>query len=273
VETSRLEDVHIIPLDHIVVPEKEDLKPLPELIQQALHDRPELEQTRINIASSVINMHGTKNSLLPSLQAFAEFTNHGLSGPLNPLYNLSGGPPDPYFIGGYGNMVGQIFRRDFPDYSAGFSINIPFRNRQAQADYVTDQLNLRQSQLQLQRAVSQVRVDVKVAVIGLQQARARYEAAVDTRKLAEQTLEAEQNRFKFGQSTISLVIQAQRDLTSDQSAEVQAMANYTHARIAFDEAVGQTLEANGISMEEARSGHVARQSNIPENVPEAQAAP
>jgi outer membrane protein TolC len=173
---------------------------------------------------------------------------------------------DPYFIGGYGNFLDQVFRRNFPNYTVGFSLNIPFRNRQAQADYVTDQLALRQSELQLQRTISQVRVDVKNAVIGLQQARARYEAAVSTRELAQQTLEAEQNRFKFGQSTIPLVVQAQRDLASDQSAETQAMANYTHARIAFDEAVGQTLQVNDVSMVEATSGQVSRQSSIPETI-------
>ena len=92
-------------------------------------------------------------------------------------------------------------------------------------------------------------VDVyKRQVIGLQQARARYETAVATRSLAQQTLEAEQNRFRFGESTIATVVQAQRDLAGDQSAEVQAMANYTHAKIAFDEAVGQTLSLIHISI-------------------------
>ncbi|MGA3027424.1 MAG: TolC family protein [Bryobacteraceae bacterium] len=259
-----LDDVHVIPLDRIEVPEKEDLKPTPDLIQQALGTRPEIEQTKINIQSSLVNLGGSKNALLPTLQAFAEFTNNALSGPESSIYNGSSGPVDPYFIGGYGNFLAQIFRRNFPNYTVGFSLNIPFRNRAAQADYVTDQLALRQSELQLQRSVSQVRVDVKNAVIGLQQARARYEAAVATRQLAQQTLEAEQTRFKFGQSTIPLVVQAQRDLASDQSAETQAMANYTHARIAFDEAVGQTLEVNDVSMTEAASGRVARQSSIPE---------
>jgi hypothetical protein len=51
---------------------------------------------------------------------------------------------------------------------------------------------------------------------------------------------------------------------------VQSMANYTHAKIAFDEAVGQTLEANGISMEEAEAGKVARQSRISETLPNPQ---
>jgi len=262
---SWLDDVRIIPLDHIVVPDREDLKPTEQLIQEALTKRPEIEQTTINLASSKINIRGTRDGLLPSLQAFVELTDNGLTGTVNPLASGAGGVPDPYFVGGYGNAVAQLFRRDFPNYSAGFSLNIPFRNRAAQADYVTDQLSLRQSELQLLRTVKQVRVDVKNAVINLQQARARYESAAATRTLAQQSLDAEQTRFKFGQSTIPLVVQAQRDLALDQSAEVQSMANYTHAKIAFDEAIGETLEANGISMEEAAAGRVSWKSSIPAN--------
>ena len=258
-----LDDVHMVPLDHIVVPEKEDLKPIPELVEQALDKRPEIERTRINIESTKINIAGTRNALLPTLQVFADVNNQGLTGTPNALANGTAGTPDPFLIGGYGNLLGQIFRRDFPNYSAGFSLNIPFRNRIAQADYVADELGLRQGELQLQRTISQVRVDIKNAVIGLEQARARYETAVATRVLAQQSLDAEQKKFQFGESTIPLVVQAQRDLANDQSAEVQAMANYTHAKIAFDEAVGQTLEVNGISVEEAASGRVARQSSLP----------
>ncbi|MGA2212000.1 MAG: TolC family protein [Bryobacteraceae bacterium] len=266
--SQTLDDVHIVPLDHITVPETEDLKPTAELVNLALKQRPEIAQTRINIESSTINLGGARNYLLPTLQAFFELTNNGLTGAANAAsvpYGLV--PPDTY-VGGYGNLLKQIFSRDYPNYSAGFSLNIPFRNRVAQADYVADQLQLRQSQLQYQKEVSQVRVDVKNAVIEVQQARARYETAVATRSLAQQTLEAEQNRFRFGESTIATVVQAQRDLASDQSAEVQAMANYTHAKVAFDQAVGQTLDVNGISMEEAASGHVARESAIPTSATE-----
>ena len=266
IASASLDDVRILPLDHIVVPPTEELKPLPDLIDQALKGRPELEQARISTESLKINLAGTRNALLPNLQAFAELTNNGLSGSLNAL--APGNIPPQAFVGGYGNLLGQIFRRNFPNYSAGFSLNIPFRNRAAQGDYVADQLSLRQGELQLQKSINQVRVDVKNAVIGLQQARARYETAVATRQLAQQALEAEQNRFKFGESTIPLVVQAERDLATDQEAEIQSMANYTHARIAFDQAVGQTLEVNQISLEEAVSGRVARQSSIPDNVPQ-----
>jgi outer membrane protein TolC len=147
-------------------------------------------------------------------------------------------------------------------------LSIPFRNRAAQADYAIDALQVRQLELQLKRATNQIGVEVKNDVIGLQQARARYETTVNTRKLAEQNLEAEQNRFKFGAvADATLVIQAQNDLAADQTAELQSMANYTHARIAFDQAVGQTLEVNRITMAEAAAGRVARQSAIPDSVP------
>jgi outer membrane protein len=268
VVNQTLDEVHIVPLDHITVPETEDLKPTAELVNLAMNQRPEIAKAKINIESSNINLSGSKNYLLPTLVANFELTNNGLSGPVNPVSAGLGLVSPPVYVGGYGNLLRQIFSRDYPNYSAGFSLNIPFRNRVAQADYVADQLGLRQNQLQYQKTVAQIRVDVKNAVIGLQQARARYETAVATRSLAQQTLEAEQNRFRFGESTIATVVQAQRDLAGDQSAEVQAMANYTHAKVAFDQAVGQTLEVNSISMEEAEAGRVARESVIPESAPQ-----
>ena len=274
IASSTLDEVHIVPLDSIMIPEKEDLKPERELMEIALANRPEVEIGKINIASQKIQTAGTRNALLPTLQAFAELTNNGLSGTPNPLCkNLPVAEqfvciPSTAVTGGYGNFLGEIFKRDYPNYSAGLSLNIPFRNRAAQGDYVADLLQERQKELQLQQVLNQVRQDVKNAIVGLQQARARYETAVATRVLAQQTLEAEQMRFKFGESTIATVVQAQRDLAGDQTNEIQAMANYTHARNSFDEAIGQTLEVNHISMEEAQAGKVARPSTIPDQVPQ-----
>ncbi|MBV8817985.1 MAG: TolC family protein, partial [Acidobacteriaceae bacterium] len=270
IESAWLVEAHIVPLDHIEVPKTEDVQPPKELIKHAIDNRPEIEQYKVNLESSRIMLKGDRNGLLPNLQGFVELTNNGLTGPVNPIYNGCCGAPDPYTVGGYGNALAQIFRRNYPSYSAGFSVTIPFRNRQAQADYAIDELQARQTELQLQRSLNQIRVEVTNAVVGLQQARARYETAAATRVLAQQTLDAEQNRFKFGASTIPLVIQAQTDLALDQSAEVQAMANYTHAKIAFDEAVGQTLDVNRVSLDEAVRGRVARESSIPDSIPQVQ---
>ena len=163
-----------------------------DLVTEATGKRPEIEQNRLNLDSAQINLVGSKNSLRPTLSAFAEVTNHGLTGDpntLNPCLAPRNCGADtefvpPYFVGGYSNGVSQIFRRNFPDYSAGFSLNIPLRNRAAQADYVTDQLQLRQRQLQFQKSLNQVRVDVENALVGVRQARAGYESAVKARILS-----------------------------------------------------------------------------------------
>ena len=117
-------------------------------------------------------------------------------------------------------------------------------------------LEFRQSELQLQKQINQVRVDVQNAVIGLQQARVRYEAAVEARKLSEATFEGDKRKYDLGAATPYQVVQDQRDLAAAQSSEVQAMANYSHARIALDQAIGATLEVNHISLTEAMAGKV-----------------
>jgi outer membrane protein len=266
VQDPAFDQVRIVALDEIQVPKQEEIRPVQDLIQTAVTGRPEIEQTRINLENSKINLQGTKNALLPGLGAFVDLTNNALGGLANPL-NPDGA--DGYFIGGAGNNLLQILRRNFPSYSAGFQFNIPLRNRAAQADYAMDQLKLRTEELQLQRSLNQIRVEVKNAVIGLQQARVRYETAVNTRVLAEQSLDAEQKRFQYGAagSDVTTVIQAQQDLANDQSLEVQAMAAYTHAKIAFDQSLGQTLDVNHIKWEEAASGRVERDSVIPETLP------
>ena len=172
---SWLDAVHILPLDHFEIPEKEDLKPTGELVEEAVADRPEIQHTKINLDSQKIAIAGTRSNLLPTLTAFADVNNAGLTGTPNALCpaGVSYCQPLPYFVGGMSNLFGQIFRRDFPNYSAGLSLNIPLRNRAAQADYVDIMLTLRQTELQLQKAENDVKVQVRNAVIGLQQARAR----------------------------------------------------------------------------------------------------
>jgi outer membrane protein TolC len=202
--------------------------------------------------------------LKPTLQVFAELTNNGLTGSTNVL-GLAPGVPPPTgaFVGGYGNMLGEIFRRDYPNYSAGLSLNIPLRNRAAQADYATSLLEIRQHELNYQKQVNQVRVDVQNAVIGMQQARVRYDAAVQARNLSQQTFDADKKKYELGAGTPYQVVQDQRDLASAQSSEAQAMANYSHARIALDQALGRTLDVNHISMDEAMSGRVRAVPSVP----------
>jgi outer membrane protein len=260
-----LAEAHIIPLDSIATPDNEPLQATEELIQQAIANRVEIAESRINLDSNKQNLVGIKNSLKPTFQAFAELASNGLAGELTAL-GVAQKIGD-YNVGGYGNLLAQIARRNFPTYAAGFSLNITIRNRSAQSDYVTSLLEIRQNELSLQKNINQVRVDVDNAVIAVQQARARYDAAVKARVLEQQTLEGDQRRVAVRAGTPFQVVQDQRDLAAAASMVTEAMANYTHARIALDQAVGRTLEVNHISLEEAQSGQVSRLSTLPPDLP------
>jgi len=169
-------------------------------------------------------------------------------------------PPvaDPFFVGGYGSILGQLFGRNFPTYSIGLSLNIPLGNRAAQANLTTATLNLRQNELQVQRQINQIRVDVKNALIAVQQARAQYQAAVKQRVLEEQTLDADQKKLALGATTVFQVIQDQRDLATAAGNEVTAEATYAAARVQIDLATGMTLQNNNVEFDEAKTGRVSR---------------
>ncbi len=268
VASPELAEVHVIPLDTFKVPGNEQQKPLEELVSKAIGARVEIAQNRINVESQKLNLVGIKNGLKPSLQGFVDLTNNALSG--SPNFLLQGATADPFLTGGYGNLLGQIFRRNYPSYSAGFSLNVPLRNRAAQSDYTTSVLEIRQNELALQKALNQVRVDVQNATIGLQQARSRYDASVKARDLQRETLEADRKKYTLGASTVFQVVQDQQALALAESNETQALANFSHAQISFDQAMGTTLEVNDISVAEALSGRVARRSSLPAKLPELQ---
>ncbi len=269
VSSPTLSEARVIPTDQLKIPDVEPVQPIQDLVEKALINRPEIAQTRINLENSKIQLLGSKSQLLPSLDFIVGATNNGLAGQPNTIPFPSNVPAftrnaDPTFVGGWGTLFSQLFGRNYPDYSVGFQLNIPLRNRSAQADVANDQLNLRQAEVRERQQINQVRVDVQNALIGVQQSRAQYQAAVKSRILQEQTLDAEQKKYALGASTIFFVIQAQRDLAQAQATEVAALSAYNRARVTLDQATGLTLETYGVSLEEARSGKVA---HAPSTVP------
>jgi outer membrane protein TolC len=252
----------VIPTDRLVMPDTDPVSRLEELIDVALKSRPDLEQTRINLENNKIAAVGSRNQLLPSLDVQATFQNNALAGQVNSLLpsNVAATPGivDPFFIGGYGTALSQIFRRNFPDYSIGFQLSIPIRNRTAQADYIRDQITLRQAELNAQRQINEVRVNVSNALTAVLQARARYAAAVKERQLQEQTLDAENKKYALGASTAFQVVQTQRDLAQAQGAEVAALAAYSRARVQLDLQTAQVLERYKVEISEARAGKSSR---------------
>jgi outer membrane protein TolC len=152
-----------------------------------------------------------------------------------------------------GNALGQVFRDNFPSRRVGALFAGTIHNRVAQGDYGVEQLQLRQSDLVERRNQNQIVVDISNQMVALRQARARYSQAVDSRKLQEQLLEKSQQSFSFGAATISDMEAAQTALVNAQETEVTSLSAYSHARIGLDQVLGQTLDVNHVSVEQARN--------------------
>lgn len=249
---ERLRGLRLVPLDRIEIPPADDVRPMEEMVAEAYRRRPDLAQARMQITNSEISLRASKNALLPSLDVVAGVQNNALAGQTNLLGTAAGA--DPFYLGGAGTLLSQLFARNFPNYSVGFQLNVPLRNRVAQADVVRDQLDIRQSQVRLHNVEQQVRLEIESALIALTRARTAYQAAVETRQLQQEALDAERERYAVGASTSYFVIQNQRDLTQAKTTEVIARGNYAKARAALDRALGATLENNKINVADVLRG-------------------
>jgi outer membrane protein TolC len=248
-----IDAAEIVTLDTIHVPDTDDLPSLRELVGAAMSKRPDVAVAKFRDQTSELSLRGTENPLLPNLQVQLQTYNRGVAG--TPQI-VNGVGPNPYFIGGYGTALGQIFRRDFPNEQASVNFSMSLRNRQAQGDYGIDQLQYRQSQVSSQRDTNQIVVDISNQLSALRQSRAKYSAARQTRILQEQLLESERKKFSYGISTFNDIIADQRILVGAQISEVNASATYARARVSLDQVLGESLEKNNISLEEGLTGAV-----------------
>jgi len=262
-EDPTLEAAGIVLVDRIQIPDTDDLPPLRELVKTAMAKRPDVAVSNYRDQTDEINLAGTTNPLLPTLNTQFQTYDRGVNGV---GHVVDGTPPNANFVGGYARSFQQVFQHDFANYVAGASFSIPFGNRFAQADYGIGQLQHRQSQVSSQRDVNTIVVDVAARVAALRQAHAHYDTARQTRELQEQLLASDEQHFVSGGKNTSFdaVMADQRALVNAQISEVNALATYAHARTSLDQTLGETLEKNNISLDEGLNGRVERQSQIPD---------
>jgi outer membrane protein len=262
-----LEAAQIVTTDPLPEPRDSDIPAQQQALAEAYRNRPDLHIAETNVRNEEISTRYTANNLLPTGNVFGQYAGAGLQGncsvrgnttcstPGNTTNRLPQGTVVP---AGVSDSLTQTIRGAFPEYSVGFSLIIPIRNRTAQADNLRAQLETQQTQIGLQRLRNQVELTVRQAMIGLVQGKAQVEAAQQAVRLAQQTLDAEQKRLADGASTFYNVILRQRDLTTAQYAEVQAVDAYAKALVAMDQARGAMLERNGITFDEALSGTISK---------------
>jgi outer membrane protein TolC len=249
-EDPEVANARIIPTDTLTIPDTDQIRPMQDLISDALAHRPDLDQARLQIANSQIGLDGSRNLIKPQLDLVGVMQNNGLAGQANPFV----GGADPGFLGGYGSVLTQLFARNYPTYGIGLQLNLPLHNRIAEADLARDELQVKQSEIRLRQLQNQARLEVEDALIAMRRARASYDAAVQARALQQESLSAEQAKFEVGASTSFFVIQYESLLAQARSTEVAARSSYVKAKAALQRATGTILDENNISMEAAIKG-------------------
>ena len=263
----------IVPTDHFEVPTQDAVRPVQDLIADAFAKRPDLEQNAIGLEDTRIGMTGVKDALLPSLSVSLSASNTGLAGQANTLSPPGTALPNSLFLGGYGTVLDQLFSRKFPNYAASFALTIPIRNRSAQADLITQELQYRQAQIQDKQLHNTTKLNVINNQTALSEARGAYELAVESRKLQEQTQTATRRKYELGSATILDVVTVQQTTVTRELSEVNALNTYIHARLNLDNALGQVLDAYSVSIDDAKKGVVGREPDIIPVVAPSAAAP
>jgi outer membrane protein len=277
-----LANAEVIPTSTMDVPAQEPVVPTEDLINEALRHRAELVESRIDLNSRELSNKAVRSALLPTLDLFAYYGGAGVGGSQNPANLCANLDPTLQGFGcagqaagqvpiatttGLGNTWNQLVNSTAPDKGVGLQLNIPLRNRAAQAVQIRSELEYRQAQMRLQQIENQVGIEIRNAQYTVQQNRASVDSAKAAVALAQQSLDAEQKKYQFGTSTTTLVLQYRSGLATSESALVNAMVAYEKSRLELDRATGLLLDHNGISIDDAAQGRVTRMPNVPDIAP------
>ena len=278
IEDPGLAEASVIPVSTMQLPEREPVTPTQDLINQAIEHRAELVESRIDLNSRDLSSKAVRNALLPTLDAFAYYGGSGVGGNLNPAvpscasgtsstfcFNAATAPP-PFRTAttvGYGGTLNQLVNSTAPDKGVGVTLNIPLRNREAQANQVRAQLEYRQAEVRLHQLENQVRIEVRNAQFDVKQNRASVQAAQYAVDFARQTLDADQQKLKVGLTTTTAILQDASVLTTSESNLVSAKAAYEKSCIELDRATGLLLDHSGIDVAEATRGRVTHLPTVP----------
>src|SRR6266404_1572848 len=278
-------NVEIIPTDLPSQPEAIEAPSFEEAVKEAFAKRPELQEEALNLLNGEIDLKATRNALLPTATLTAQYGTVGLAGnqtqvltstttqgtqlidntgaKINAFIPFTVPTSTQLVTAGFGDAMSSVFHNQFPDYQVSLNLQIPIRNRSAQADNQRAILTQRWLQAQLQQLKNASLLDVRNTYIALTQDRAQVDAASKARELQQQTFDAEQKKYQLGASTVYLVIQTQRDLINAQGTELRALANLAEAKANYERAIGRTLEVNQVTIADAKSGEAERETLIP----------
>ena len=203
----------------------------PTSIRTALELRPDYLQAKRVVEQQGIIVKYNRQQLWPEVDLRGSY---GWSG-VSPVFNT---------------MLDNVADREHPSWSVGVVVVVPLGNGRARADYATSKLNQERALVSLKRQEQLVVMDVANAIAQARSNFKRIEATQLARRLAEESLQAEQKKLREGLSTSFLVLQAQTQLTAAHTSEIRARVSYGQALIAVARAEGSTLRQHGIVVKE-----------------------
>lgn len=202
-------------------------------IARGLKNRPEYLQQKKQIEANHIQLCFDRNQLFPQLDVEASYGQSGLGTSFGSAFDSVRKDGD-----------------DFPTWLIGIVVDIPLGNLQARGSYRASKLRLQQAILQLKDIEQDIIVEIDNAAAQVETDLKRIEASSASRRLAEETLNAEQKKLQAGTSTSYTVLQHQRDLREARTREIRAIADYNVSLADLYRAEGTLLKQYTIEMEE-----------------------
>jgi outer membrane protein len=216
-------------------------------LQEALGKRQELEVARQSLANDDTSVRLAHNNLLPDLRLSGNYSGNGLGGD---QYNINVTPPQLIATGGFGDSLSQLYGFGYPSYGVSLTLNLPVKNRSAQAALGTALVSRRHDLYTERQIREQITYDVNNAVHQLEQAKISMAASKEAVELARKTMAAEQRKYELGQGQIFLVLEAQTELAAAEQGSLQAEISYQLAVATLDHATGSSLEPYGVQIVE-----------------------
>lgn len=221
---------------------------LEEYLKTALENRPEMEQSRLDLENKRIDVAYKQNQLYPTIDLVASFGLNGISGDAATIVAF-GSTQTSRFGGGYGRSVSRALSGDYYSYDIGVKFEYPIGNRAAKSSLTSSKFEVEKTLIEIKNIERQITLEVKEAVREIYTNIKRVNVTRVSEKLAEEKLKAEEKKFEVGLSTSFKVLEFQKDLAEEQSKEIKAIIDYTESIVNLYRVAGITLEKNNIELD------------------------
>jgi outer membrane protein len=261
---------------------------LNDALTEARTNRPELRRLKLQEEINNIDIQFFKNQTKPVIDLTGALSTTGLAGSQQaitgatntPVALISGNPntnasafllqqlrnnnlivapipqvtpttaaPPSFLIGGYGQTLQNLFGFKTRNIVAGVTIQLPLRNRTAQANLAGARIQKDQIVATMRSQEQSVEVEVRNAAQGVETARRRVLSARQARENAQLQLTGEQRLYQVGRSTTFLLFQRENQLVNARNQELRAETDYNKALAELQRATSTTLRANNVIVE------------------------